>query len=353
MVVKCKAMGLMTSSTTISTTQNQVQRAAVSAGTQVLSSWDLQDTEPRVSYELVQGALARWTTRAPGGPTPPTCVLVHGILGNRRNMQSFARMLVEGFPSWQVLLVDLRCHGESASLSKQPPGPHTVATAAVDILTVLRDLKLFPHVLVGHSFGGKVVMSMVSQFGQRLPRNVQVWVLDSLPGEVRSGLADGRDRPADLIQHLRAMPLPLASRADVTAQLERAGFSTAVARWAATSTRPLPGSPSSTHNLGWSFDLAGIQQLYASYEATCMWPLLEAPPQGLKLDFVKAQHSTFRWGGGDEARISALGHRVHVLPDAGHWVHTDNPLGLFDILAPSFGGAVDLRQQRPMSPLRA
>ena len=46
------------------------------------------------AYELLQGPLVRWSK--PGvGVTPPTAVLVHGILGSRRNMQSFARMILE------------------------------------------------------------------------------------------------------------------------------------------------------------------------------------------------------------------------------------------------------------------
>lgn len=49
-----------------------------------------------------------------------------------------------------------------------------VESAAQDILIALQRLKLFPRVLIGHSFGGKVVMSMVQQFGQRLPYPVQV-----------------------------------------------------------------------------------------------------------------------------------------------------------------------------------
>lgn len=55
-------------------------------------------------------------------------------------------------------------------------GPHTVESSARDVLQLLRDLRMFPHMLVGHSFGGKVVMSMAHQFGQRLPRPVQVRV---------------------------------------------------------------------------------------------------------------------------------------------------------------------------------
>jgi len=83
---------------------------------------------------------------------------------------------VQGFPAWQVLLVDIRCHGESANLPP-PPGPHGVESSAQDILKLLSQLKLFPEVLIGHSFGGKVVMSMGEQFGasgKRLPRPVQV-----------------------------------------------------------------------------------------------------------------------------------------------------------------------------------
>lgn len=71
-----------------------------------------------------------------------------------------------------------------------------------------------------------------------------------------------------------------------------AGFSLAVARWTATNLKQAqPGG-----GWTWQFDLHGIAQLYASYEATSLWPLLEAPPQGLRLDFVKAERSTFRRG---------------------------------------------------------
>jgi hypothetical protein len=42
---------------------------------------------------MVQGALARFSTS--GSRSVPTAVLVHGILGSRRNLHSFARMIVE------------------------------------------------------------------------------------------------------------------------------------------------------------------------------------------------------------------------------------------------------------------
>ncbi len=106
-------------------------------------------------------------------------VLIHGILGRKENLSSFAKMIVEGFPSWQVLLVDLRCHGESAALpatrAAAAGGEHSLHAAAGDVLALLRTLRLFPRVLIGHSFGGKVALSMVQQFGAaRLPRPLKV-----------------------------------------------------------------------------------------------------------------------------------------------------------------------------------
>jgi len=243
--------------------------------------------------------------------------------------------------------VDLRCHGDSAAAggSAPAPAPHTVDSAAKDVLQLLRRRRMFPQMLIGHSFGGKVVMSMARQFGvASLPRPVQVWVLDTLPGEVRAGAGDdgAADHPAQLIAALQQMPLPIASRSALIDYLTRRGFSLGVSRWMTTNLRPVAGAADGS--LTWSFDLDGIADLYRSYEDTCLWDLLRAPPQGLKVDFVRATQSSFRWSGQTEEAIAALGHRVHPL-DASHWVHTDNPQGLFNILAPSFG-PVDFHMQR-------
>lgn len=62
-------------------------------------------------------------------------------------MLGFARRLVAGFPHWQVVCIDLRCHGESAALGLR--GPHTLEAAAADVITLLSKLKLFPEMLIG------------------------------------------------------------------------------------------------------------------------------------------------------------------------------------------------------------
>lgn len=71
----------------------------------------------------------------------------------------------------------------------------------------------------------------------------QVWVLDALPGEVRAGEAERKDHPADLIEALRRVALPLRSRSGLQEQLLQAGFSQEIARWTTTNLRPVNGDP--------------------------------------------------------------------------------------------------------------
>lgn len=93
---------------------------------------------PRQAHEIIRGALVRYSSPRGGGGSsaasatahPPTAVLVHGILGCRRNMQSFAKRLVEGFPHWQVG-AGSRHHGEHGCSSAAVAGPATWSIATV------------------------------------------------------------------------------------------------------------------------------------------------------------------------------------------------------------------------------
>ncbi|XP_065881991.1 uncharacterized protein [Euphorbia lathyris] len=276
-------------------------------------------------------------------PDPPTAVLLHGILGSRKNWGTFTRRLAQEFPMWQFLLVDLRCHGDSAALKKR--GPHTVASTAFDVLKLVARLRLTPRILIGHSFGGKVALSMVEQAAKPLARPVRAWVLDATPGKVRAG-GDGEDHPAELISFLSKLPKEVSSKREVVNALLQAGFSNDVAQWVVTNLQPIAsGGPSS--GFSWVFDLEGISEMYRSYEETNLWKFVENLPRGVHVNFLKAERSLHRWALEDLQRIHAAediaseeggGVEMHVLEDAGHWVHADNPDGLFKILSSSFQG---------------
>ena len=57
--------------------------------------------------------------------------------------------------------------------------------------------------------------------------------------------------------------------------------------------------------------------MYASFEEASFWPFLSAPSQGIRIDFVRAQNSSYVWSAADLERLHAYGHSVHLLPNAG------------------------------------
>ncbi|KAL2538930.1 alpha/beta-hydrolase superfamily protein [Forsythia ovata] len=248
-----------------------------------------------LAYDLVQGADVRWSYILDKSvPEPPTAVLLHGILGSRKNWGTFARRLAKEFPKWQFLLVDLRCHGDSTSLKKR--GPHTVSSAALDCLKATwaaevnssscswsqlwwKRVVQYAYFL---SYCSSVALSMVEQVAKPLARPVRVWVLDATPGKVRAG-ADGDDHPAELISFLSKLPKEVSSKKDVVNALVQDGFSMDVAQWVVTNLRQTRINGTSSSSFSWVFDLNGIAEMYQSYEVTNMWKIVEDVPRGCSL----------------------------------------------------------------------
>ena len=267
-------------------------------------------------YALVEGA----------APTS-TAFVLHGILGSWRNWRSFAQRLVAKRPDLRLLLVDLRNHADS----RGAPPPHTLAACADDLLRLADHLRMEPAVAIGHSFGGKVALEL----GLRSSAPVrEVWMLDTSPG-ARSTPDTSAGSPDGVIAALRRIPLPIPSRDAVIPTLTGQGFPLSLAQWLTTGVEPDPG-----HGYRWRFDLDGIEALLASYYAIDRWPALERPPAGTRLHAVRGSRSD-RWSAADCDRLDRIqasgGAEVHVLPDAGHWLHADNPEALLSLLATRLG----------------
>eukprot|EP00960_Hanusia_phi_P061592 764885-Hanusia_phi.AAC.3 len=133
------------------------------------------------SFYLVSGSRAE--TMSPQVPVParledvdkqkPVAFILHGILGNGRNWLPFARAMVRRLPDWQFLLLDLRGHGESVAPVQER---HTLRCCARDVEVLGERLGRAADVVIGHSFGGKVAMDLLS-FACQPPKTT--WVLDS------------------------------------------------------------------------------------------------------------------------------------------------------------------------------
>lgn len=130
--------------------------------------------------------------------------------------------------------------------------------------------------------------------------------------------------------------MPLSTRKELVDKLTGRGFTVAGAQWMTTNLAAREDG-----RLDWTFDIAGIADMYKTYEATDLWPLVEEPPIGADIEFVRAERSAFLWAEEDLGRIEKSGARVHLLKDSGHWVHIDNPEGLVEIFKSRFGSPTD------------
>lgn len=264
------------------------------------------------------------------GTTPDKYMLVlHGILGSGSNWRTFARRLVAACPSWGMVLVDLRAHG----LSTAAPPPHSLAAAGEDLLRLQVKLDRPVRGVLGHSFGGKVALALADLNPTPLD---QVWVLDSQPGARHEELTS--ERTAAVVRMLEEMPAVFESREEFVEIVEDQGHNRTFAAWLAMNLRR---AEEGTFRL--RIDMIAIRRLFESYYETDLWHVVERHDKARDLFFVIGGKSEVVRAE-DRARLAEIEARsshlkVHTLPDAGHWVHVDDPEGLFAIVSAGVCGA--------------
>lgn len=263
-----------------------------------------------------------------GSPDAPRLGFVlHGALGSAQNWRGFSRRLADALPNWGFVLVDLRHHGGS----RPAPPPSTLSACVADLDRLAARLGRRVDAVIGHSLGGKVALAALRD-GRDPP--AQAWALDSLLGAEPE--AQWRQREVvRVLTVVRELAPPFAKREDAVAALMARGFVAGFARWLAASlARGADGSYS------WALEVDGIEELLADYFRQDFWPFLAETRTRSEVHVVVAAES--------HERSPELRQRLDVLPpaaqvtshllaDAGHWLHVDNPDGLLALMVPALG----------------
>ncbi|MDB5315515.1 MAG: esterase [Rhodospirillales bacterium] len=240
------------------------------------------------------------------GSGPPV-VLLHGLFGSAQNWGTIQNALA---PEHRVIALDLRNHGAS---------PHAAtmeyAEMAADVAHTLAALGVPRAAVLGHSMGGKVAMMLALTAPELVERLV---VADIAP------VAYG--------PHLRGV---VATMQDVPVA---PGLTRRAADAALAATIPEAGMRAFLlQNL--RFDANPVWRIGLEEIAAAM-PVIEGfpPPAGTfggpvlfiaggRSDYIRPEH-------GDVIKALFPAVRHEVVPNAGHWVHAENPGGFLDALQP-------------------
>lgn len=229
----------------------------------------------------------------------PPVVFLHGLFGRARNMGFVQRIASR---THRTLALDLRNHGSS------PHGPMNYLSMVDDVIETLRARNALPAILVGHSMGGKVAMGMAL----RNPELVSgVLVGDMAPTRTGHG-------QAPLAEAMLHMHFPET--------LDRA----AADRFLAKEIPDRSVRDLMLQNLtlgdqpGWQIGLKEIVDGMPNIEN---WPYV---PEGYAYTgptlFLRGEHSPYI-NDTHEPTMQRLfpAYRLETIPDAGHWLHVDNP----------------------------
>lgn len=351
---------------------------------------------PPLAYELIEPP--EWVSPSEAASAPLALVLhgLMGSGRNWRTFtRALSRRVADEGVPWRFALVDNLWHGRTFSdaalreTRHPPPGPFRSAAfpdapCAVDlaadaVAAVAEHIRTheyethaeyagpqrglvppgFPPAaaVLGHSLGGKIALRALSKARSKalskdeIAPRAQFWTLDTVP----SGVATASDPHGvrRVLDAVASLPREFASRDDLSAALASARgegdeekkdaspFPRDLVDWLGTNLAPTEPALGVSSKLGWVFDIEGARALYDAYEREDAEALRVCvdPPIPFETHVVRAAKSE-RWDAGVvralESASAKPGARVrfHVLPDAGHWLHVDNPEGLRAMVAP-------------------
>jgi len=284
-----------------------------------------------------------WIVNGKTAPSPnkdqQVVVFLHGLLGSGKNLRAPAKLLTERQKNIQALLIDSRGHGKSSSFHP----PHSIKNSALDVIETMHHLDLkhsaSPVGIVGHSYGGRVALEYLyllstNEHGNnnvKLPK--KTWILDSNPGKAHSSVEN-------VLHAVSSVPTPIANKKDLVSFLTgEKKISPDIASWMTTN---LKGSAKSGYDF--TFDLNVANSLVKDFDNQEYISYLHNIPRAnnydgnSKVHIVRAGKNS-SWNSDvlrqlNEVDSSFL--NMHVLEDAGHWVHVDDLEGLLQLIEKGF-----------------
>lgn len=259
-------------------------------------------------------------------------VFLHGLLGNKRNIKSFATSVCKSLDV-PGLLMDIRGHGDSHMEEKFPTRPTSLLDCVHDLHmtlhTVVPDIKDREFILLGHSMGGR--LSMMYAMTENVIRPSHVWLLDTVPGRLHHSVLNVMEIARKIVTDPEQQ-VP-TNRTSLTHWLvQKHGLDLSTAQWLASSydpqsTRKFTFDLPVAHDLVQEFDhqnfLDWINQVRRQKQVIGIHMVRGGINRQWEASNCLDLIHSWELEANDPKRFS-----FHTLPTAGHWIHIDDPKGL-------------------------
>ena len=228
-------------------------------------------------------------------------LILHGLFGSNRNWQGIARSLSENH---RIITPDLRNHGKSGHADGM-----SYEEMADDIIFLINNLKLNNVILIGHSMGGKVAMTLALNYPDYISALI---IVDIAPVHYNHNFKH-------LIEAMTSLDLSsLKNRNDAEAELNKVTKEKGVVQFV------LQNLIREDNKYCWRINL---QQIAFSLTSISQFPE--------KFETVESRLPTLFLGGSESNYIRSIHNQkifdyfpsaeIIMLDGAGHWLHAEKP----------------------------
>jgi pimeloyl-ACP methyl ester carboxylesterase len=231
-------------------------------------------------------------------------IILHGLLGLSDNWVSIGKLLAHNY---RVIIPDLRNHGQS---------PHSSIfnydAMTLDISELMDELELESAIVMGHSMGGKVAMKFALQYPEKTKKLIVV--------DISLKQYDERQEQISIIKAMLAIDfVSVDSRSEISELLKKTILEDKVRLFVMKNLYRKTRT-----KLGWRPDLTDIYQnidyVFEAITGNNVYPGASLFVHGAESGYVSTSDFPLILHYFPRALFGKV-------PDAGHWVHADNPEG--------------------------
>ncbi|NIV71374.1 MAG: alpha/beta fold hydrolase [Calditrichae bacterium] len=228
-------------------------------------------------------------------------IIMHGLFGLSDNWMSIGRDLAE---KYHIFLVDMRNHGQS---------PHSdffnYEVMAADIQEFMLDNHIWEAVLMGHSMGGKVAMTLAQQFPLKVKKLI---VVDIAPKSYQTSFFE------EILEHLKSIDISkVKSREEIDEQLAEKISDPGIRQFLLKNV-----ARKDKHSFEWKINLEGVKKnlsdIVTKFPGNKVFKKPTLFIKGEKSDYITSE---------DYPTLKKMFPNAEIvtIANASHWLHVEAP----------------------------